>query len=349
MLERIKPLNQGFFGSVWLERDVVFNELRAVKYVDKSLIPKDLEGWSQEARAMSEGDGEEHIVRIFGAELTPDGPKIIMEYLTGGSADDRWAGSPAPVRDALDTCIAACRAIETLHLRGVLHRDIKPANILFDGEGRVKVTDFGLARPTGRVIDASTINYVRHEAPELQHGAEETEQSDVYAMGVTLYRLLCGDDTLPALSPDELKDAAQQGTYPPRNAWPEHVPAGIRKAVERAIEPNPIQRFATMRDLRLALEQCVPVVSWSPGVHSNGTTTWNGTTDAGAVWAVTQLLDGKESSVEIAYSRRSTTSARRRMSLGRRAVTEAAARKHSARALQLISDGKERRLEARNE
>jgi serine/threonine protein kinase len=184
MLEKIKPLRQGNFGSVWLERDVVMNELRAVKYIDPSQLPANLDGWSREARAMSEGEGEKHIVHIYGAELTPSGPTIVMEYLAGGSAADRWAGGPAPVGEVIDAAAAACRGIERLHERGVLHRDIKPANILYSDDGVVKVSDFGLARPVGQVPSADTVNYVRHEAPELQAGSAETEVSDVYAMGV---------------------------------------------------------------------------------------------------------------------------------------------------------------------
>lgn len=343
MLEIIKPLSQGQFGRVFLARDRVLNQLRAVKYIDPSQLPPDFDAWSQEARAMSEGDGEAHIARIHGAEIEGTGPVVVMEYLPGGSAADRWKGDAAPVGEALTACIEACRGIETLHIRGVLHRDIKPANILFDDGGSAKVSDFGLARPTGHAIDGSTLNYLRHEAPELQApNATETEQSDVYAMGVTAYRLLCGDHVLPALAHQEIRDGTRDGTYPPRDAWPDHVPAKIRKAVKKAMNPDPAKRYASIRDLRHALEQCRPEVAWHPPHFKDGESTWQGAASSGHCWVVKRRLDGKASSVDIAVSRAGQP--RRVVAACRSDITESVAKKYTERALRLISDGKAAQL-----
>ena len=344
MFEQVRLLSSGHFGRVWLERDQVLDEFRAVKYVDPSMLPPNLEGWSQEAHAMSQGDGETHVVRIYGAELTPDGPRIVMEYLAGGSAADRWNGEPAPVNDAIDTCIQACRGVESLHAKGVLHRDIKPANLLFDEGGTVKVADFGLARPTGHLPDQSTFNYVRHHAPELRDGRAEDEQSDIYAMGVTAYRLLCGDAALPELTPDAILSEAAAGRYPPRDTWPSHVPPAIRRAVTKAMAPDPVDRHQSMRELRLALEQSYPTVSWSAPIRDGWETSWIGVARSGERFVVTRRLSGKESSVIVRSAR--TGEPRRRNGMSRLNLSEAESTKFADRALRLIAEGKQHQLNA---
>lgn len=343
MREQISPLSRGHFGQVWLERDRVLNELRAVKYVDPSSVSPDLDGWSAEARAMSLGDGERHVVRIYGAEVLPTGPVIVMEYLPGGSAADRWGGKPAPVKEAVGVAIDACRGVEFLHANGMLHRDIKPANILFTGDGVVKVSDFGLARPLGHVPDPFTSIYVRHEAPELQTGQAETVQSDVYAMGVTLFRLLCGDACLPVLPIDELRLATAAGEYPPRGTWPPHVPKKVRKAVETALAVDVNKRHRSMRDVRLALEQSLPEVSWQPAVFSGREISWDGPSSSGERWKIQLVLDGSASKVVVRFQK--TSSFRLKSALCRSGLSQAEARKYAEKLLEAIATGNEKKFE----
>ncbi len=237
---------------------------------------------------MTEGEGEAHIVRIYSAEITPSGPEIIMEYLPGGSVEAKWGGQPAPTGDVIDVGIQACRGLEHLHSAGILHRDIKPGNLLLDAHGVVKVSDFGLSKPLGVAIDSSAIFYIRHQAPELQEcGSVEGEASDVYALGVTLYRLLNGESSLPDVASDVLLARARNGTYPDRGKWEPHVPKKLRKVICFAMNPDPAKRYAKARDLRLALEKARPIVAWGPQCESNGTVAWEGKSLKGEVaWEV---------------------------------------------------------------
>ena len=148
-------------------------------------------------------DGEhDNVVRVFSADTEAGIPVIRMEYLADGSIADRYAGDPVAVADALHVLEEACRGVETQHARGVLHRDLKPANLLIAEGGRIKVSDFGLACEAGNSAGAPPFGYTEHLPPEALagSGAIETAQGDVYALGVTLYRLLNGDGMMRAVA-----------------------------------------------------------------------------------------------------------------------------------------------------
>ena len=153
----------------------------------------------------------DHVVTVYSAELEGGQPVIRMEYLPDGSVADRYSGNPVPVAEAIRIMADACRGVEHLHVRGILHRDIKPGNLLLTPTCNVKVSDFGLACPIANASGAPQTAYRRHLPPEAasQGTGIITTRGDVYAAGVTAYRLLNGDQALkgiitPGADPMEL-------------------------------------------------------------------------------------------------------------------------------------------------
>ena len=122
-----------------------------------------------------------------------------MEYLANGSLDDEAKGAYLPLTRAKRLIVDVLRGLEHAHHQGILHRDIKPANILIGNYKEGKLSDFGLAFPIG--VDPAKLAireyaYVLHQAPEINRVADYSVASDIYACGMTLYRMINGDSIL---------------------------------------------------------------------------------------------------------------------------------------------------------
>jgi serine/threonine protein kinase len=201
-------------------------------------------------------------------------PVIRMEYLPNGSVDDKHNGSPVPVEEAVRIMEDACRGISHLHAQGILHRDIKPANLLLADSGRVKVSDFGLACELADAKTAPPRSYPMHLPPETANAGTgiTTIAGDIYAAGVTAYRLLNGDQTLRAViqSGADVRDLIAKGKYPDRKLWLHHIHSSLRRVINKAMHIDPDKRYADAGTFRRALEQARPKVSWWPGAPVNG-------------------------------------------------------------------------------
>jgi eukaryotic-like serine/threonine-protein kinase len=283
--QQLQYLGGGYFGHVWLEQDSGLGRLCAAKRLDpRRLAP----GASfAEAQAMIAAE-HDHVVAVYSAELEGGQPVIRMEYLPDGSVADRYGGAPLPVEDAIRITEDVCRGVEHLHVRGILHRDIKPANLLIAPTGEVKVSDFGLACRIANLSGAAPQLYLSHLPPESasKRTGITTRAGDIYAAGVTMYRLLNGDQALkgivaPGTDPFEV---ISKGRYPNRNVWLPHIHGRLRRAVKKAMHMDPNKRYADARTFRRAIEQCRPQVSWWPTTPASGSG-WEGLTKTdGTTW-----------------------------------------------------------------
>jgi serine/threonine protein kinase len=166
--QSIRCLGSGYFGEVWLEHDDALDRPCAAKYVDPSRLAPALNGYA-EAQAMIAGE-HDNVVSVYSADMVAGAPVIRMEYLPEDSVQDKYAGVPAPVRDAVRLAEEACRGVQHLHSCGLLHRDVKPANLLLTGDGRVKVSDFGLSCRLGDAGGAPPWGYTPCAARVHRHG-----------------------------------------------------------------------------------------------------------------------------------------------------------------------------------
>jgi len=237
----------------------------------------------------------DHIVDVVDAGRTGSGDLYIaMEYIVEGSLEDVYKGAPAPVATAVRIVSEVCRGAEHAHSLGYIHRDIKPANVLLPPSG-AKLSDFGLATRMSIGGTAPPAGYVSHLAPEVVAGRASTVRSDVYAIGVTAYRLVNGDALLP--TPISLKDAILNGAYPDRNRFREYVHPRLRRAILRALEVDPGARTPTASDLRHELEAALPIVSWCELPLSATVRNWVGNSNAHDFRATIQLVAGEYDSV----------------------------------------------------
>jgi serine/threonine protein kinase len=193
-----RRLGAGAHATVWLARDGLLERRVAVKVLAEGLVEDRtwLARFRREAR-IAAGLQHPNLVSIYDFDADVERPYLVMEYMPGGSLQDRLdaGGAPDPERLAVDLL----RALEHIHAAGITHRDVKPGNVLLDRDGRAALTDFGVARPQ----DATSITQTgqipgtaRYMAPELWRGEPASARTDLFSTGVLLAQ--CLGDEAPA-------------------------------------------------------------------------------------------------------------------------------------------------------
>lgn len=284
-----------------------------------------------------------NIVRVHETGQLTDGRLYVaMEYLSKGSLEDEAKGNFIPLTRAKRLMIDVLRGLDYAHSQGVIHRDIKPANILIGDSGEGKLSDFGLAIPAGldlRGLGVKNYAYTLHLAPEVKGPNDHTVLTDIYACGVTLYRLVNGDTFLPAIPPTEVLKLARQGKFPDRTAYRDFVPRPIRPITNRALNTNPADRYRSTEEMRHAIEQVVIEKNWGEKALHNGyewTCGWNK-----RCYEVTRLRRPDGMWNVIVRKGRTRKALRRLSSLCVEAVPKGKAEQHSRRVLQDFVLGKE--------
>lgn len=194
---RLGPLlGRGGMGLVYLAQDTSLGRAVAVKFIAASRPrPAVLAHFETEARAIARLQ-HPNVVTVYRVGATDGHPYIVSEYVVGRSL--AHLPVPLPWRRVLTLGLGLARGLAAAHRQGVLHRDLKPSNALVTDDGFVKLLDFGLAEyfdpdmasPTSRARHAA--GTPRYMAPELFAGQPASPQSDLYALGVTLYELCTG-------------------------------------------------------------------------------------------------------------------------------------------------------------
>jgi serine/threonine-protein kinase len=260
-------LDRGGTASVYLAEDRKTEATIAVKILSEesarsvSLRAHFLEGY----RAIV-GLEHEHVVKVFGVE-EPSGsePYVVMEPLEGAPLSDLLVpGEPLDVRSALRLAAQAALGLAKLHEHGIVHCDLKPENLFILGApqcpDRLKIIDFGMAAVRGVEIPNDPYmvrGTAQYMAPEQILGDPIDQRTDIYALGVTLFRMLTGH--LPfdlKLSPTLLRHQLMSPAPPP--TWlREDLEPGIERMVLRSLAKHPSNRYesarALLNDLELAL------------------------------------------------------------------------------------------------
>jgi serine/threonine protein kinase len=269
-----RQLGAGFFGEVWYGRDVVQDAEVAVKLLpldvnlDPTLLQQTAAGILLETRLMTRLRKGDRIVTIRNVEIEPPLSFIVMDYLAKGSIGRRLDEARVSLTEAVRWTREALDGLAYAHGLGVIHRDIKPANLLLDDEERVLLTDFGIAEDTVHGLLVNGAMYVQHAAPELLAGSQSSVQSDIFAMGCTLYRLLTGE--FPFQDPG---DAARGVLRDPHLLNPQ-IPLSLTRVIRRALAPDPVDRYANAREMIDALIDCGVTNSWSLLEDGDTLETW---------------------------------------------------------------------------
>src|SRR5690606_19734653 len=186
---------------------------------------------------------------------------IVMELIEGSTLNDIIKErAPLQPDEAVRIASQICDALDHAHQNGIIHRDIKPHNILISKNGRIKVTDFGIARAvtssditqTGAVLGS-----VHYFSPEHAKGISQGEKSDIYSLGIVLYQMLTGK--LPFLGESPISVALkhlQEDVEEPRRVNP-HIPQSVENMILRAMRKNPQERYKSAKEMLRDLETCL--------------------------------------------------------------------------------------------
>jgi eukaryotic-like serine/threonine-protein kinase len=204
------------------------------------------------------------VVAIFEVGTCSHGPYFTMEYVTGGTVADRIKKGGLDDREAARIVAEAADAVHEAHREGILHRDIKPSNILLDDAGRVKVSDFGLAKDVNdRTLtqDGAMVGTVPYMAPEQATGVPKriTKLSDVYCLGSTLFHLLTGRPPRDTRNVGATIRRIQKEPVPPPRAKRPDLCTRLDAIVHRCMAHEPQYRFPTAAALASELRR------WSNG------------------------------------------------------------------------------------
>src|SRR5262249_6341249 len=169
------------------------------------------------------------------------------------------SGHPMPLSTALRIGAEVAAGLAAAHARGIIHRDVKPGNILLDGEtGRVKLTDFGLARigqSAGMTELGTILGTPAYMAPEQARGEAVDARADLFSLGAVLYHMVCGaapitgEDTIDALA-----SASRPRLRPVREANPS-VPGWLAAIIQRLLAPDPGHRFSNPTEVEALLRR----------------------------------------------------------------------------------------------
>ena len=235
-------LGAGGMSEVWSALDLDLDRRVAVKLLAPNA---DRARFEREARAVA-ALAHPNICALYGYGETEGRPFMVLEYLPGGSLEERLApGQPLPDDQTWRIAGDLAAGLAHAHARGLVHRDLKPSNVLFDAAGRAKIADFGIARlgePRGLTELGTVLGTATIISPEQAAGLPATPASDVYAFGVILYRLLTG--RLPFEAEDALALAAMHRDVPPpplAGLRPD-APATLESIAMAALAKSPADR-----------------------------------------------------------------------------------------------------------
>src|SRR5256714_2521345 len=254
----ISRLGSGGMADVYCAQDVQLGRKVALKLLYRRFAQDEqfVERFKREASAAA-GLQHPHVVGVYDRGEFDGTYYIAMEYLEGRSLKQivEDEGPLAPER-AIELVVQILRAARFAHQRGVIHRDIKPHNVIVDEEGRVKVTDFGIARAgaSDMTETGSIMGTAQYLSPEQAQGHAVSAQSDLYAIGIVLYELLTGRVPFDGDSPVTIALKQVSELPIPPSAYNPAVPPELDAIVLRALEKDPARRFADADEMIAELE-----------------------------------------------------------------------------------------------
>jgi hypothetical protein len=183
-----------------------------------------------------------------------DGRRFLtMEYVDGEdlSSSLRRFGRVPPDK-AVQIARQLCAGIAAAHEKGVLHRDLKPANVMLDGNGDIRITDFGIATLGGGVAEGA-VGTPQYMAPELLAGKPASAKSDIYALGLILFEIFTGKRAYDAKTLGELKELHDTGTVTTPSSFVHDVDPAVERVILRCLEKDPEKRPASALTVAAAL------------------------------------------------------------------------------------------------
>jgi beta-lactam-binding protein with PASTA domain/predicted Ser/Thr protein kinase len=271
----MRKLGAGGMANVYLAEDQELGRRVAIKILNDRHANDDqfIERFRREAKNAA-GLSHPNIVSIYDRGEAEGTYYIAMEYLDGRSLKELIISrGPAPISVGIDYARQILAAVRFAHRNGIVHRDIKPHNVLVDAEGRLKVTDFGIARAgASQMTEAgSIIGTAQYLSPEQAKGAPVDQTSDLYSVGVVLYELLTGVVPFSGDTPVEIAMKHLSAVPPAPSELRAEVPRDLDLVVLRALAKDPSERYQSAEEMEEDLARVARGAAVSPATEEAAT------------------------------------------------------------------------------
>lgn len=255
-----QELTQGGMGVIFLAKDPYIQRQVVVKVLMYSRMQDDVykEFFQREAELIA---ALEHpsIVPVYDFGWHGQQPYIVMRYMKGGSLEDRLKTEEIKFTEMANIFKRVADALDAAHARDIVHRDVKPSNILFDSKGEAFLSDFGIAKSLALTDEAGTwlVGTPAYMSPEQVMDENVDGRSDIYALGVVLYRLLTGQLPFSADSTTGLVNAHLQLPIPEIRQIKSSIPAVWQEVVAKALAKDRNDRYASAGDFARDVNEVV--------------------------------------------------------------------------------------------
>ena len=247
----------GGMSSVYLATDIILNREVVVKMIKADPLDKEksVRRFQREVESTIQLS-HPNIVSVLDVDETDEYHILVTEVVHGPNLKEYiLKNSPLEIDEVISIAMMTLRGIEHAHDRGIIHRDIKPQNILLDKDGRVKITDFGIAKALSETRMTETnqvIGSVQYISPEQAKGQNTDERTDIYSFGVMLFELLTG--RLPYEAETAVSVALKHISEPfPEISDYRDIPVGLKNIIMKCTEKEPVNRYRHADDVLSAL------------------------------------------------------------------------------------------------
>ena len=250
--EVVSRIGSGGMADVYKAKDHKLNRFVAMKVLkpefsaDTNFIRK----FQREAQAAA-GLAHPNVVNVFDVGEDQGVNYIVMELVEGITLKEYISKKgKLTVKEATSIAIQVSMGLEAAHNRNIVHRDIKPQNIIISTDGKVKVTDFGIARvASSNTISTNAMGSVHYSSPEQVRGGYSDFKSDIYSLGITMYEMVTGrvpfdGDTTVAIAIKHLQDEM----VPPSHYVPD-LPHSLEDIILKCTQKSPDRRYSTLAEL----------------------------------------------------------------------------------------------------
>ncbi len=256
--EILEKIGTGGMSDVYKAKDHKLNRFIAVKVLKQEFSENAnfVSKFRIEAQAAA-GLMHPNIVNVYDVGEESENHYIVMELVEGITLK-KYIEKKArlSVKEAVSIAIQVSMGIESAHNNHIIHRDIKPQNIIISKEGKVKVTDFGIAKAaTSNTITSNVMGSVHYTSPEQARGGYSDEKSDIYSLGITMFEMLTGRVPFNGETTVAIAIKHIQEEFPsPREYVPE-IPVSVEQIVLKCCQKSPDRRYQSMSELIVDLKQ----------------------------------------------------------------------------------------------
>lgn len=258
--EILEKIGTGGMSDVYKAKDHKLNRMVAVKVLKQEFSENEnfLSKFRIEAQAAA-GLMHPNIVNVYDVGQEEGIHFIVMELVEGITLK-KYIEKKARLsyKEAVSIAIQVCMGIESAHNNHIIHRDIKPQNIIISKEGKVKVTDFGIAKAaTSNTITSNVMGSVHYTSPEQARGGFSDEKSDIYSLGITLFEMLTGRVPFNGETTVAIAIKHIQEEMPSPRDFISEIPLAVEQIVFKCCQKSPDRRYQSMSDLVVDLKKAL--------------------------------------------------------------------------------------------